>query len=235
MTAGWSKSSSSGVQPLPLAAMSRLHSFNLLPITIDPATKALSLSSSSSSHSHIPTELPESLTKITGTHRQLLSVEAPNQIPPPPQLVHPKRSAQVTKLRESANASYKKEAYPEAIRLYSLAIQMATDRPPWEPAGLVREELSVLYGNRSQAHMGMRSWVEGANDAQVSVKCKAVANEKGWWRRGKCLTEMGRWEDALLWVEKGLKFEEYKDEGELGKLAKEIRERVDRPPRKGKQ
>lgn len=217
--------------------MSSLHSLKLLPLTIDSSTKSLTItpsSSSSSSTTSHPTDLPASLLKIAAIHQQILSLDPPNQIPPPPQLVHPKRSAQVAKLRESANAAFKKSAFADAIKLYTLAIKMAADRPAWEPVGLVREELSVLYGNRAQAQMGLRAWVEGANDAECSVKCKPAANEKGWWRKGRCLVEMGRWEDAGAWVEKGLKIEEYKVDGELGRLGKEIRERIEGAERKGR-
>lgn len=84
---------------------------------------------------------------------------------------------------------------------------MALSRPLWEPASLVREEASGLLANRAQAHMAERSWAEGWVDARTSVECKGVGNVKGWWRGGKCLSEMGRWTEAKLWVEKGLEAE----------------------------
>jgi translocation protein SEC72 len=36
---------------------------------------------------------------------------------------------------------------------------------------------------------------------------KKIGNAKGWWRRGKCLLEMGRLEEAALWVKQGLELE----------------------------
>lgn len=91
--------------------------------------------------------------------------------------------------------------------MYSLAIDMAAARPVWEPSGLVREELSALYGNRAQAKMAGQDWPGAAADAECSVELKKVGNVKGWWRRGTCLKEMGRLEEAREWVREGREFE----------------------------
>lgn len=129
-------------------------------------------------------------------------------------------------MRESGNASYKKGAHSDAIKMYDLAIRMASERPPWEASGLVREELSALYGNRAQAGMAVQAWADAAVDAQVSVELKRVPNVKGWWRRGVCLKEMGRLEEALEWVREGLDLERAGPDkgnvGELEVLAREI-------------
>ena len=121
--------------------------------------------------------------------------------------VNPKRSAQITKLRESGNAAFKQGKYSDAAKLYGLGIEMAGGRPVWEPAGLVREELSALYGNRAQAHLGIQQWAEASVDAECSVELKKVGNVKGWWRRGVALKEMGRLEEAAEWTREGVEFE----------------------------
>jgi translocation protein SEC72 len=91
--------------------------------------------------------------------------------------------------------------------MYSIAISMALDRPAWEPSGLVREEVSGLLANRAQANMAQGLWAEGAVDAEASVEMKKVGNAKAWWRRGRCLIEMGRLEEAEAWVKQALEFE----------------------------
>ena len=129
-------------------------------------------------------------------------------------------------MREQGNVSLRKSTASnlslahEAVKLYSYAIDMALGRPPWEPAGLVREEASLLFANRSQAYMTTGQWAEGAADAETSVWLKRAANGKAWWRRGKCLVEMGRWADARQWVKEGVTVEG--TEGELGGLGREI-------------
>ncbi|GAB7362207.1 hypothetical protein MBLNU230_g2233t1 [Neophaeotheca triangularis] len=202
-----------------MAAQSPVDTFHQLPLTIDPSTKAISTTTSDPA-------LEAQLEELNKLHRQVLALETPNQVPTPPAPVNPKRSVQITKLRESGNASYKKGSYEEALNFYNLALKMAADRPGWEASGLVREEMSALYNNRAQVHMTQQNWAEGAVDAEVAVEVKKVGNVKGWWRRGVCLREMGRKEEAKEWVDSGLALErqgpQKGDVGELETLGREL-------------
>lgn len=183
-----------------------LDTYTHLPLQIDPATKTLSLPPSASTNN---ASLQEALNSINHLHTTLKTLDTPNSIPPPPlpnNLPTQKRTAQITKLREAASTAYRKSQFPEAVRLYTFAIDMAAGRPSWEPIALIREELSGLYRDRAQAHMGIREWVEGWKDCEASAECKRPQGEKGkvWWRGGKCLTEIGRFAEAVAWLEKGL-------------------------------
>ncbi|KAI1749692.1 tetratricopeptide repeat domain-containing protein [Xylaria castorea] len=197
--------------------MSDLDTFTLLPLQIDPQTKAVGTASSSRT-------LQTELAALNSLHRALLSLEAPLQVPPPPVPVNPKRSAQITKLRDSGNAEHRKGRHAEAAKLYSLGLQMALGRPLWEPQGLVREEVAALYANRAQAHMALLDWPEAAADAEASVEAKRQGNAKAWWRRGKALLEMGRLEEAREWVRKALELEG--EEAELVALLKDVEEKI---------
>ena len=55
--------------------------------------------------------------------------------------------------------------------------------------------------------MSLQAWPEGAADAETSVEMKRVGNQKAWWRRAKCLVEMGRWAQAKEWLGKALEVE----------------------------
>ena len=178
--------------------MDASETFTQLPLTLDSATKALTSTDDT---------LAADLTELTKLHRLFLTLETPSQVPPPPVPVQPKRSVQITKLRESGNLAYKRASFADAIKMYDLAIRMASDRPAWEASGLVREELAALYNNRAQAYMAQQMWAEGGVDAECSVEMKRVGNVKGWWRRGQCLKEMGRFEEAVEWIRGGLEFE----------------------------
>ncbi|KAK3676415.1 hypothetical protein LTR78_003691 [Recurvomyces mirabilis] len=197
--------------------------FTQLSLNIDPASKAISCDDPN---------LSSDIEELNKLHRNIVGLDTPNQIPLPPMPVNPKRSVQITKLRESGNAAYKKGTFPEAINLYNLAIRMASDRPTWEASGLVREELSALYGNRAQAFIAQQNWAEGAVDAECSVELKRVGNIKGWWRRGHCLKEMGRLEEAAEWVKTGLEFEkagpDKQNVGELETLSRDINKALEK-------
>ena len=188
--------------------------FNLLPLTLDPSTKALS--------SPMPTLTPH-LTSLTALHRTL--VPLPSQTPPSPLPTNPKRTAQMQKMREQGNTALRRStntpanansSAQEAIKLYTYALEMALGRPGWEPASLVREEASALFSNRAQAYIQAGMWPEGAADAKCSVELtrrmggataggNGSGNEKkAYAQRGRCLVEMGRWEEAREWVREGL-------------------------------
>ncbi|KAM7203046.1 hypothetical protein V8F33_002394 [Rhypophila sp. PSN 637] len=199
--------------------MSDLDTFTFIPLRIDPQSKAISSAVQPSSRA-----LEAELEALNALHKSLHSLEAPHVVPPPPVPVNPKRSANVTKLRESGNQEYRKQKYPEAIKFYTLGLQMALTRPMWEPSQLVREEISQLYSNRAQAHMQLANWPEAAADAESSVEAKRQGNAKAWFRRGKALLEMGRLEEAKEWVSKGLEVEG--EEKELIELLKEVESRL---------
>lgn len=151
-------------------------------------------------------------------HKAFKSLES--DVPPPPIPVNQKRSASIAKLRDSGNVEFRKNKYADAIKYYTLGLQMALTRPAWEPSGLVRDEVAGLYSNRAMAHVAMSNWAEGSVDAEASVEAKKAGNAKAWWRKGRCLMEMGRLEEAKEWVGKGLEMEG--NEADLVALLKEI-------------
>lgn len=194
--------------------------FTQLPLTIDPSSKAISSRNPSSA-------LEVELAALNTLHRTFIKdLENPAGVPPPPVPVNPKRSAQITKLKEAGNANFKKGAYADAGRMYTLALDMAAQRPVWEPAGLVREELSQLYGNRAQSYMALQAWAEASLDAFCSTELKKVGNVKGWWRRGVSLKEMGRLSEAVEVLRESVDFEsagqDKKGVEELAGLLKEV-------------
>lgn len=72
--------------------------------------------------------------------------------------------------------------------------------------------------------MQLGNWPEAAVDAEASVAAKSQGNAKAWFRRGKCLLEMGRLQEARGAVAKALEFEG--EEKELAELLKEIEGRI---------
>ncbi|KAI5806451.1 hypothetical protein DFH27DRAFT_548091 [Peziza echinospora] len=200
--------------------------FLLLPLAVNSDLN-ISVTPSQS----LPPNLATEIAALNALHQTLLTSEttsppAAGNIPPPPVPVNPKRSAAIAKLRTSGNDAYKKKQFGEAVRIYSLGIEMALGRPNWEPSGLVKDELYLLYANRSQAYMATGQWPEGLADSDASVDCKKVGNPKAHWRKGKCLKEMGRLEEAREALELGLEFGG--EDADLKALYKEVEDALGR-------
>lgn len=198
-----------------------LETYTHLPLHIDPQTKQISILSSDKA-------LQDAVANLNSLHASLKTLDTPNNIPPPPLPVNPKRSGNVQKLRESAAASSRKGQHNDAIRLLGVAIDMAAARPGWEPMGLAREELALMYLSRAAANAGVQNWVEGLNDAECSLECKKgpsagpngekiPGNAKAFIVGARCLMEMGRWTDAVEWLERAIEIE-----GKQGEEGREL-------------
>src|ERR1700694_48366 len=124
-------------------------------------------------------------TSINALYRNfnLLTTEAP---PPPNKPPAVARSAQISKLKDSGNSSFKTHKFVDAVRFYSLAINMALVRPPWEPAALCRDETVILLCNRSAAKFALQEYPESLADAEAVVELKK-AWPKGHFRKFKAL------------------------------------------------
>ena len=203
--------------------------FTQLPLHIDPQTKAISCPSMQTP------SIASELSALNISHKALLSLDGSNAVPPQPLPLNPKRSAAIQKMREQGNACLQRrqsgpgqqQNVQEAIKLYTYAIEMALTRPTWEPASIVRDELAILMSNRSQCYIALQAWPEGAIDAQTSVEMKAAPGQgKAWWRRGRCLLEMGRLQEAKEWVEKGLDVEGGDGHMELKSLLSDVEARL---------
>src|ERR1700712_1665225 len=142
-----------------------LETYTHLPLHIDPSTKQIAALSSDKS-------LQEAIATINKLHTSFKALETPNNIPPPPLPVNPKRSGQIQKLRESAIASARKGQHQDAVRLLGVGVDMAAGRPSWGPVGLAREELALMYLSRAAASVDLQNWPDGLKDAECSIQCK---------------------------------------------------------------
>jgi translocation protein SEC72 len=141
---------------------------------------------------------------------------------PPPNAPNLPRNAQVNRLREEGNKNFKAGNFPEAIRFYTMALEVSSSRPLWEPLAFqfIKEELSPVLSNRAAAYMGMKNYVDALVDAETVTKLKREWS-KGWFRKGKALAGLNRTEEALDALSIGLGFDP--DSEELKKAVDEIK------------
>ncbi|RUP47423.1 hypothetical protein BC936DRAFT_145748 [Jimgerdemannia flammicorona] len=150
-----------------------------------------------------------------------ISLKSLNGDTPPPNAHNAPRNAQVSRLREEGNKHFKKNEYAEAVRYYTMAVELSWSRPLWEPMAFqfVREELAPVLSNRAAAYTGLKLYVEALVDADIVTKLRKDWS-KGWFRKGKALIGMKRLDEAVAAFEEGLEYEP--DSEELRKAIAEV-------------
>ena len=157
---------------------------------------------------------------LNNTYRAINTLIAEKQVPVTAKQPPPARSAQISKLKESGNASFKIHKFEDAVKYYSLAIEMALARPPWEFAALCRDETVILLCNRSATKFAMNEFPESLADAEAVVELKKPW-AKGHFRKSKALQAMGRLEEAKKAIEMGLMYDP--NDNECNLLLKDLK------------
>lgn len=126
--------------------------------------------------------------------------------PPPPNVVPPQRAVAVNTLKEKGNAAMRAKNLPEAVRHYTLAIDLSGGRPLWEPAALASEELAACLSNRSAALLAAGDYVAALADAQAAVELHRPW-PKAHYRKGKALAALERYREAREAYQAGQQFD----------------------------
>lgn len=168
-------------------------SFKAVPLAMDPETHALA----SPTHD---------LTVLNALIRSLKGLPPQIPIPPPPNVVPPQRSMAINKAKEDGNAAFRSKNYVEAIKYFTLAIDVAASRPLWENNQLARDEMALCLANRSAALAAVQDWIGALCDAEACVKLKRPWS-KAHFRKGKALQGLGRLDEAREAFDLGLEFD----------------------------
>jgi len=90
--------------------------------------------------------------------------------------------------KEKGNEFFKKGDYERAIENYTYATEM-------DPKN------HIFMTNRSLCYASMKNWAKSLRDADKAIALKADW-EKGWYRRGVALSNLGRFEEAMASFQK---------------------------------
>lgn len=146
------------------------------------------------------------LTVLNALIRSLKALPPQMPFPPPPNVVPPQRSMAINKAKEEGNSAYRSGNLAEAIKFYTLAVDVAASRPLWETNMVARDELALCLCNRSAAFAAVEDWIGALCDADAVVKLKRPWS-KGHFRKGKALVGLKRYEEARESFGLGLQFE----------------------------
>lgn len=136
----------------------------------------------------------------------LLHMNPNLRCPPPPQMLTQKLTQAVTQVKEEGNTLFKAGQHPQAIARYSMALQLASQRPPWEASGIMREEFSTILSNRSAAYYEATDYINALVDAEAVIQIRKTWS-KGYFRKAKALLQLHSYQEAKETLELGLSFE----------------------------
>ncbi|SPC63284.1 uncharacterized protein UHOD_06626 [Ustilago sp. UG-2017b] len=169
--------------------------FQQVPLSLDSTTLTLS------------TPIPSlDLTVLNALIRSLQGLPPNVAFPPPPNAIAPQRSMAINQAREQGNTAYRNKDWAEAIKMYTLAIDVAASRPLWEANQVARDELSLCLANRSAAFASCQDWIGALCDAEAVTKLKKPWT-KGHYRKAKALVGLQRCKEARDAFELGLQFD----------------------------
>ncbi|KAJ1911488.1 hypothetical protein IWQ60_010107 [Tieghemiomyces parasiticus] len=121
------------------------------------------------------------------------------RLPPP----HPQMGQAVHQLKTDGNTAYRAKEYEVALKKYSDALRISQQRPVWDPAGLIVEELSVLLNNRAACLLELDQPRAALADAEIVTRIKHTW-AKGHFRKGRALYGLHRYREAAHAFELGV-------------------------------
>lgn len=169
--------------------------FQAVPLALDPSTNTL--------HTPVPNL---DLTVLNALIRSISGLPPNVAFPPPPNAIAPQRSMAINQAKEQGNTAYRNKDWAEAIKMYTLAVDVAASRPLWEANQVARDELSLCLANRSAAFASCEHWIGALCDAEAVTKLKKPW-AKGHYRKGKALVGLERYKEAREAFELGLQFD----------------------------
>ncbi|KAJ2854584.1 hypothetical protein J3B02_002603 [Coemansia erecta] len=114
-------------------------------------------------------------------------------LPPP----NPQMDTVIQKLKSSGNDLFRAQCYFEASQKYTEAINVASQRPLWDPSVTAIEETTVLLSNRAACLLEMEHPSEAYWDTEIVTRLNRGWS-KGHFRMGRALMGLGRCRQAAL-------------------------------------
>ncbi|KAJ2771916.1 hypothetical protein IWQ57_001992 [Coemansia nantahalensis] len=114
-------------------------------------------------------------------------------LPPP----NPQIAQAVQRLKTEGNDMFRAQCHFEAAQKYTEALNVAAQRPLWDPSQTVVEESAVLLSNRAACLLALGHAPEAYWDTEVVTRLKRGWG-KGHFRMGRALADLGRCRHAAL-------------------------------------
>ncbi|KAJ2654795.1 hypothetical protein IWW48_005892 [Coemansia sp. RSA 1200] len=118
-----------------------------------------------------------------------------NRMALPP--ANPQMEQAIQRLKTEGNELFRAQCHFEAAQKYTEALNVAAQRPLWDPSAAIIEETTVLMSNRAACLLALGHASEAYWDAEVVTRLKRGWS-KGHFRMGRALMDLGRCDQAAM-------------------------------------
>lgn len=189
-------------------------------LKFDPATKVISVDQDSVAYwsEQDVKDYSHEVNTLNALAKQLVATNA--DVPPPPNQITENLSKQVTKLRDTALKEAKQGKDAEAIKLLTMALDMALRRPVWEAVQYQTTQIVVLLSDRCNVFIKLNKWADAYADAHILTTLQP-AEWSNYFRKARCLRRIEKYGEAKALLATALELGK-NDAGALIKVNEEI-------------
>lgn len=131
------------------------------------------------------------------------------QVPPAPSLqnFNKEKSKMIMKLYESGVKAFQSEKHADAVKQFTVALEIVMRRAKYDLCQGTFLELALLLSSRADSYLKTREYLKAFNDADMVVGMMMLTPDN-LLRRGVANFFLGNYEDAVADYARGLSFDE---------------------------
>ena len=128
-----------------------------------------------------------------------------NQDVPESPMPSPQLSIMVKKFHANGMKSLAEKKFADAVKMFTLGVNLAIRRNKWEAFKVTMNEISNLLSGRCDAYILLHDWPRAHQDADLLLNLQLNTFEN-FSRRSLCYLKMGMFDDCKADLERGLAF-----------------------------
>lgn len=174
-------------------------------LTFDPVTKNFTVTPGSTDawDDNESAEYAREVDQLNLLAKQLVATTA--DVPPPGNQISGNLTKQVDKLRETAARESKQGKHAEALKLLTMALDMALRRALWESVQYQISQIVIILSDRCDAFIKLNKWADAYGDAHILTTIQP--NEwSNFYRKARCLRRIEQYGEARANLNTALEF-----------------------------
>ena len=164
-------------------------------LNFDPVTKNLSVNLESVADwpEQDKTDYSHEVETLNLLAKQLVGTNS--DVPPPSNQLNGNLTKQVEKMRDTGIKEMKLGKHTEAIKLLSMALEMALKRSLWESVQYQITQIVTILDARCDVYIKLNKWADAYADAHILTTIQPT-EWNNFYRKARCLRRIARYSEA---------------------------------------